>query len=547
MEEINIICENYLELELQKLLPRIAPDKNGNYHVVPGSILDLSNKCGEWYRSERLANAWKNYSKNKSTDYKCIDEVIELWLKNTLSIGTMDIVDYGCGNGVKGIHIYHKINGKFTNQMYFPVDLSSQLLEIAKNNALLENIPTSITECDLSLGPTKLLAREGSNSPRFHLFLGQTIGNFNHPEDLLLGIASTMHPNEYLLIEWFKQNKEYYEADENKELVEGYLERMGFSKENLFRDGKLDYFVKDSEEGWFKGCVHLNEDYTRNIINPFFPYRDAGVQSSLRKANITLPKGTIIVAMRSRKFKDEEVIELLEKATLKPVTFTQEDLGVSTKWYTSGNQRYALSKKTEEKKAEEALIEKQIKKEGFVKGISVGLSVASLIAAIGIYEKYTPSNYEEMREETREETREEKNYLGKELAWSPEEAFYLLSSKLTSTCDVSIDAQSKIISIKKGNYLPLDAKQKNPKDYAALLPIPVSISEPVSIRIPDVTGVSTSFSSPHVTLMLSYTKQSEFISLTIPCSQNIEQRRLIVDLLQTYIIKTSTNSQGYSE
>ena len=166
-------------------------------------VLDVSGATELWYKDSKQA---KQYDTITRINYAGIEMIIRS-IENKIPHGKVAIVDYGCGNGLKGIYIHHHL--QTLGRLYF-VDDNEEILTIAERNAEEKGLKTLAIRANLS--HSRNLFKWRQDSSRFHLFLGQTVGNPNHPEDFIESIALSMRKGEYLLVEWLKTTKEHYGA-----------------------------------------------------------------------------------------------------------------------------------------------------------------------------------------------------------------------------------------------------------------------------------------------------------------------------------------------
>lgn len=322
-ERRNILLKQYLRDQLIQFDPST-------------NILDLSDRPELWYSDENQAQIVQTTTPR---DYTGLDEIVGRFAEQ-IKKPVLSVVDYGCGDGLKGIHVHNFLQAE---GRLFQVDHSKDMLALAGRNAEQEGVSARGILADLDISHD-ISRKIRDNAPRFHLFLGQTIGNPRQPQYFTESIASSMRKGEYLLLEWFKRTKEYYEG--RREFVSGYISTLGIPQEHFMKDdGELDYFVdEESDPQWFKCCLRVHKE---------FVHKETGK---------TIPAGSVVIATRSRRFEEDEVISLFQQQGLEAHVLHEWHEGqiseggdvpepVATKqqrWHEHGEYRYALFRKVKE-------------------------------------------------------------------------------------------------------------------------------------------------------------------------------------------------------
>lgn len=319
----NILLKQYLRDKLLQFDPSTA-------------VFDLSDRPELWYGNESQARIVQNTTPR---DYAGLDEMVETFCDPVKKPG-LSIVDYGSGDGLKGIHVHQRLQAE---GKLHQVDHSSDMLALAARNAEQASVPARSIMADLDISHD-ISRKIGDKSSRFHLFLGQTIGNPQQPEHFIESITSSMRKGEYLLVEWFKRTKEYYQG--RKEFVMGYISDLGIPSEYFMRDdGELDYFVdEESDPSWFKCCLRVHKE---------FVHQETGKK---------IPAGSVIVATRSRRFTEDEAVSLFQQQGIEALVLHEwhegkmseggdtPEPGVTRqqRWHEHGEYRYALFRKIKE-------------------------------------------------------------------------------------------------------------------------------------------------------------------------------------------------------
>jgi uncharacterized SAM-dependent methyltransferase len=154
------------------------------------AYLDLVE--GEEYQQGILPKEWA-LLKNQAEDI----------LEGTLKNKAVNLIDLGCGNGLKGKLFIDLLKNKIKIR-YCPIDISGYMVEKAIANISKENVNEILTfQWNVSdfenLENISPLLRKGDFKKNFFLLLGNTFGNFETHE-ILYNIRSGMREGDSLLI-----------------------------------------------------------------------------------------------------------------------------------------------------------------------------------------------------------------------------------------------------------------------------------------------------------------------------------------------------------
>ncbi len=327
-----------LEEMIRERLKEYAKDRLDHWdQTTANGILDLSDQTDLWYAMPQQGEDYTTITSSPS--FQGLDKVVTEYkkLSKAKKRSKIGVVDYGSGNGLKGIHVAEQWGLENLEKLIF-VDNSNILLYIASQNALLANIPSLQYPTNLAQmwNVFKNWYAGYHKTTKLHLFLGHTMGNFADPKDIAARIASNMQTGECLIVEWLgRDRKAHYETDGVQQFHRNYLEEMGFPASSIG-----EYSVGE-DESWYEMRFTTAEE--------------------IRSHHKTIPKSTVVVAGRSRRFSEKEVIQLVESADLEglvlkrwesfavpPSGYTSSGLiraEHKQKWEEDGNKRYALFKK----------------------------------------------------------------------------------------------------------------------------------------------------------------------------------------------------------
>ena len=113
-----------------------------------------------------------------------------------------DVVELGAGDAVKSVHLLKELVKKKAISTYFPVDISSHIIEL-----LQKNIPEQVPELNIhglhgEYLPMLAAAKNISAKVKLVLFLGSNIGNFTHDYvyTFCKGLRNELSPGDMVLI-----------------------------------------------------------------------------------------------------------------------------------------------------------------------------------------------------------------------------------------------------------------------------------------------------------------------------------------------------------
>jgi uncharacterized SAM-dependent methyltransferase len=157
------------------------------------------------------AKYWDALSKKRANSEKEIHNMEQLLLQkrvtdflSSFDSKKLNIIDLGCGNGTAVVPIIETAKKQGFEIKYVPLDISSEMLEIAENTIRKKFPGTEIIkkEIDFEAGNfsdfTYELSKNGYSN--FFIFFGNTIGNFSDPGRVLSNFRDSMGPDDYLLI-----------------------------------------------------------------------------------------------------------------------------------------------------------------------------------------------------------------------------------------------------------------------------------------------------------------------------------------------------------
>lgn len=156
-------------------------------------------------------------------------------------VDTVNIIDFGCGDGVPMLPVFEYLQDKGTNVRYIPVDISSSMLEAAERtiNDNFEDVEVVPIQFDFDKGEIleEILSLTRAEKTRNYFFLlGNTLGNFDNTEKVLANLKLSMFSRDSLIIGNQVSNLlaiqkllQYYSTSTVFDFVSNTLRRYGMS------------------------------------------------------------------------------------------------------------------------------------------------------------------------------------------------------------------------------------------------------------------------------------------------------------------------------
>ncbi len=169
--------------------PKYIPSKY--FYDASGSILfEKIMNLDEYYLTDSELEIFKNAS----------NSIVKQHFKK--EDGILDIIELGAGDGLKTIHLLKAFLNEEIDAEYFPVDISKKatnsiMYNLAKQFENLKVIPVNF---EYQQAFKWMAQRQGQK--KLILFLGSSIGNFNHKESLgfLHDLSSHLNNNDHVII-----------------------------------------------------------------------------------------------------------------------------------------------------------------------------------------------------------------------------------------------------------------------------------------------------------------------------------------------------------
>jgi len=163
-----------------------------------------------WYLTKKQSQGFLDLTKETNYRKMLTDKETGLINENIGSIKSelknkyYNIIDLGCGDGMKGAIILKKLSNEI-NARYCPIDISAHMVSKAATEIKKLKLADEVVEFKWNISDFENLSniipllREGNFKNNFFLLLGNTLGNFEK-DDILHGIYNSMNEFDYILI-----------------------------------------------------------------------------------------------------------------------------------------------------------------------------------------------------------------------------------------------------------------------------------------------------------------------------------------------------------
>jgi uncharacterized SAM-dependent methyltransferase len=226
----------------------------------------------------------------------------------------VNIIDFGCGDGVPILPILEYLNALLIpNINYVPVDISQTMLDEATKN--IRNIFPSISITPILFDFEKgeiiekiLQFSRNENTHNYFFLLGNTIGNFDNTEKVLSNLKMSMFSDDHLII-----GNQISNLLNAPKITEYYRAKEPF---NLSTSALIDYGMECKFEEY---DVRWNEN-KKQIEGFLVVGKDKDIIIADRK--LTFEKNEEILLYISKKYVEESIVEMLNKAGFRIDLFT---------------------------------------------------------------------------------------------------------------------------------------------------------------------------------------------------------------------------------
>jgi uncharacterized SAM-dependent methyltransferase len=228
-------------------------------------------------------------------------------------IETVNIIDFGCGDGMPMLPIFEYLKQHSVSIRYIPVDISQNMLDAARKT-ILEKFPAiEIIEILFDFEKGEILEdilefTKAPNTKNYFFLLGNTLGNFDNTEKVLANLKLSMFPDDSLVIGNQISNLlaaskfiEYYKTKEVFNLVSSTLRNHGMKCP--FKEYHVQWNAKQKQ---IEMTLVLREN--KKVV--------------IADCSVEFEKGEEILLAISKKFAEETIVETFNKVGFRIDLFT---------------------------------------------------------------------------------------------------------------------------------------------------------------------------------------------------------------------------------
>jgi len=163
---------------------------------------DLPEKFFYWF--PRSASEWAALASDRSL-YGGLDEAWNGIARDAASLArafgaSIPVISFGAGDGRRDCRLIGALKNAGAECVYYPVDASQALLELACSSADDEDVEAVGIKADISSPVHLLYAADAAEQPRLLIMAGNTMGSFD-PLAEIRYLAQCMKPEDRLLID----------------------------------------------------------------------------------------------------------------------------------------------------------------------------------------------------------------------------------------------------------------------------------------------------------------------------------------------------------
>lgn len=238
------------------------------------------------------------------TESDLIKENLNLLKRLARNQKSVILFDLGCGNGSKIIPLVKEFKKEATVNIFL-VDFSKQLLKIAKNNIKKDckilQCNTVICDLEKNAGYSKIakIRNTFSTSLAIYFLLGNTLGNFTHPQTVLSFLRAAMKKNDLLII-----GTELNNDNNEKNLTQHYQNNRIFN----IQFSRLEAIGVNKKDGKF--VVQFNKSYSQ--VETYFVFSKQ-VLVKLGNERINFCIGDKVLLMTSKKYTIAKLEDIINK------------------------------------------------------------------------------------------------------------------------------------------------------------------------------------------------------------------------------------------
>lgn len=215
---------------------------------------DLPEKFFYWF--PRSASEWAALAADQSL-YGGLEEIWTAIAADAPAIArefgrTLPVISFGAGDGRRDCRLIAALKNSGAECVYYPVDASQALLEIACNSADDEDVEAVGIKADISSPVHLLYAADAAEQPRLMIIAGNTMGSFD-PLAEIRYLAQCMKSEDRLIVDGEIFDEVESMARRDNSAVRRFLQAMLASVGIADDDGEIGFTRKRDErhEGLF--------------------------------------------------------------------------------------------------------------------------------------------------------------------------------------------------------------------------------------------------------------------------------------------------------
>lgn len=279
------------------------------------ATIDLSGFTYGWYASPQQLQSFPGINTPDETSISNILTFSSRFVLDRIAQRRdIHVVDWGCGNGYKGISLFNLLKARYLHL----ID-NKFALALAKDNCAEQDVRHVGQEARLEG------AYLDQDAPyRFHVILGNTISNFGREKKLqqvVTNISDQMRIGEYLFVEWTTFGSERYSGSDGMNFMYPYLlglipncprPTLEAEAEQSKEETKLTYGAK------LEGQPHTSE------IRCKFTVRK-GFLTEIRDREYAFKKGTVFIPSTIQRFSIDAITKVMEASGLEQVCLWKKE------------------------------------------------------------------------------------------------------------------------------------------------------------------------------------------------------------------------------
>jgi uncharacterized SAM-dependent methyltransferase len=157
--------------------------------------------------------------------------------------GRVPVISFGAGDGARDRVLMGALKDAGCECLYFPVDASQTMLEMACAGADDEDIETVGIKADISSPVHLIYAADAAEPPRLFILSGNTMGSFD-PLAQIRYVAQSMKPNDRLIVDGELHHAQHTMARRDNQATRKFLSALLASVGIAPEDGEIRFDQK---------------------------------------------------------------------------------------------------------------------------------------------------------------------------------------------------------------------------------------------------------------------------------------------------------------